>query len=77
MATQAAACGVRPRDHDRHRSGGPSAVRGVVHAVNFVGEKGGTITGAQNIPVAGCSHMGIMESPEVQERILSGSTSRL
>jgi hypothetical protein len=45
----------------------------VAHAVNFVGEYRGTITGAQNIPVAGYNHMGIMESPEVQERILSAA----
>jgi len=31
---------------------------------------GGTIAGAQNIPVPGYSHMGIMESPAMQARIL-------
>jgi len=38
--------------------------------VNFVGELGGTIAGAQNIPVPGYSHMRIMDSPDVQARIL-------
>jgi pimeloyl-ACP methyl ester carboxylesterase len=71
VATQAAACGVRDVTMIGVDPAGPSAVRGVAHAVNFVGEYRGTITGAQNIPVAGYSHMGIMESPEVQERILS------
>ncbi len=42
----------------------------MAHAVNFVGELGGTIAGAQNIPVPGYTHMGIIESPAVQERIL-------
>ena len=41
------------------------------HAVNFVGEYRGTIAGAQNILVPGYTHMGIMESPAVEERILS------
>ncbi len=49
----------------------PSEVRGVSHAVNFVGRYRGTIAGAQNIPVLGYTHMGIMESPAMQERILS------
>ncbi|MFZ0608347.1 MAG: hypothetical protein WAM75_11840, partial [Xanthobacteraceae bacterium] len=48
----------------------PVAVSGVAHAVNFVGELGGTVAGAQNIPVPGYTHMGIMDSPAVQERIL-------
>ena len=42
----------------------------MAHAVNFVGELGGTIAGAQNIPVPGYTHMGIMDSPAVQQRIL-------
>ena len=41
------------------------------HAVNFVGEYRGTIAGAQNIPLPGYTHMGIMESPALQQRILS------
>jgi len=47
------------------------AVSGVSNVVNFVGEYGITITGAQNIKVPGVSHMGILESPAVQQRILS------
>jgi pimeloyl-ACP methyl ester carboxylesterase len=71
VATQAAACGA----HDVIMIGvdpaAPSEVRGVSHAVNFVGEYRGTIAGARNIPVPGYTHMGIMESPTLQERILS------
>ncbi len=40
------------------------------HAVNFVGAYRRTIAGAQNIPVSGYTHMGIMESPVMQERTL-------
>jgi hypothetical protein len=38
--------------------------------VNFAGEYGITITGAQNINVPGVSHMGIVESPTVQKRTI-------
>jgi hypothetical protein len=71
VATRAAACGARDVTMIGVDPAAPSEVRGVSHAVNFVGEYRGTITGAQNIPVPGYSHMGIMESPAVQERILS------
>ena len=71
VATQAAACGTRDVIMIGVDPARPVAVSGVSHAVNFVGEYRGTITGAQNIPVPGYSHMGIMESPTVQERILS------
>jgi len=70
VATQAAACGVRNVTMIGVDPAGPAAVSGVSRAVNFVGEYRGTIAGAQNIPVPGYSHMGIMESPEVQARIL-------
>ena len=75
VATQAAACGARNVTMIS-ADPAPSAVSGVSHAVNFVGEYRGTITGAQNIAVPGYSHMGIMESPAVQERILSEATPR-
>jgi pimeloyl-ACP methyl ester carboxylesterase len=71
VATQAAACGTRDVTMIGVDPAAPSEVRGVSHAINFVGEYRGTIAGAQNIPVAGYTHMGIMESPAMQERILS------
>jgi len=71
VATQAAACGARDVTMIGVDPAAPSEVRGVAHAVNFVGEYRSTIAGAQNVPVPGYSHMGIMESPAVQERILS------
>jgi len=71
VATQAAACGARDVTMIGVDPAGPAEVRGVAHAVNFVGEYRGTIAGAQNIPVPGFSHMGIMDSPDVQARILS------
>ncbi len=71
VATQAGACGASNVTMIGVDPSGPSSVSGVSRAVNFVGEYRGTITGAQNIPVPGYSHMGIMESPEVQARILS------
>jgi pimeloyl-ACP methyl ester carboxylesterase len=71
VATQAAACGARDVTMIGVDPAAPSEVRGVSHAVNFVGEYRGTIAGAQNIPVPGYTHMSIMESPTVQQRILS------
>jgi len=71
VATQAAACGARDVTLIGVDPSQPLQVNGVAHAVNFVGEMGGTIAGAQNIPVPGYIHMGIMESPAVQARILS------
>ena len=71
VATLAAACGARDVTMIGVDPAAPSQVRGVSHAVNFVGEYRGTIVGAQNIPVPGYTHMGIMESRAVQERILS------
>jgi hypothetical protein len=71
VATEAAACGARDVTLIGIDPSQPAAVSGVAHAVNFVGEMGGTIAGAENIPVPGYTHMGIMESPAVQERILS------
>jgi hypothetical protein len=70
VATAAAACGARDVTLIGVDPSAPAAVTGVAHAVNFVGELGGTIAGAQNIPVPGYTHMGIMDSPAVQERIL-------
>jgi pimeloyl-ACP methyl ester carboxylesterase len=70
VATQAAACGARDVTLIGIDPAAPAAVSGVAHAVNFVGEYHGTIAGAQNIPVPGFTHMGIMESPAMQERIL-------
>jgi len=70
VATQAAACGARDVTLIGVDPAAPAAVSGVAHAVNFVGEYRGTIAGAQNIPVPGFTHMGIMESPAMQERIL-------
>jgi hypothetical protein len=70
VASQAAACGARDVTLIGIDPSQPAAVVGVPHAVNFVGELGGTISGAQNIPVPGYTHMGIMDSPAVQERIL-------
>jgi hypothetical protein len=70
VASQAAACGARDVTLIGVDPSQPVAVVGVAHAVNFVGELGGTIAGAQNIPVPGYTHMSIMDSPAVQERIL-------
>lgn len=70
VATHAAACGARDVTLIGVDPSQPVAVSGVAHAVNFVGEMGGTIAGAQNIPVPGYTHMGIMDSPAVQDRIL-------
>lgn len=70
VATAAAACGARDVTLIGIDPSQPAEVRGVAHAVNFVGELGGTIAGAQNIPAPGYTHMGIMESPAVQQRIL-------
>lgn len=70
VASQAAACGARDVTLIGIDPSQPVAVSGVPHAVNFVGELGGTIAGAQNIPVPGYTHMGIMDSPAMQERIL-------
>jgi hypothetical protein len=65
VATQAAACGARDVTMIGIDPAAPSEVRGVSHAVNFVGEYRGTIGGAQNIPLPGYTHMSIMESPAV------------
>jgi hypothetical protein len=70
VATQVAACGARDVTMIGVDPAAPSTVSGVSHAVNFVGEYRGTIAGARNVPVPGYTHMGIMESPAVQERIL-------
>ena len=70
VATQAAACGARDVTMIGIDPAAPAEVSGVAHAVNFVGEYRGTIAGADNIPMPGYTHMGIMESPEVQARIL-------
>ena len=70
VATRAAACGARDVTMIGVDPSQPVAVVGVPHAVNFVGELGGTVAGAQNIPVPGYTHMGIMDSPAVQQRIL-------
>ncbi len=49
---------------------------GEQHLVKVKNPKAPTVTreiaGVQNILVLGYTHMGIMESPAVQERILSG-----
>jgi pimeloyl-ACP methyl ester carboxylesterase len=71
VATQAAACGARDVTLIGIDPSQPAVVSGVAHAVNFVGQMGGTIAGAENIPVPGYTHMGIMESRAMQERILS------
>jgi len=74
VATQARACGARAVTMigiDPPK--GDTSVRGVSRAVNFVGEYEGTIAGARNVPVPGYSHMGIMESPAMQARILSAA----
>jgi hypothetical protein len=70
VATQAAACGARDVTLIAVDPSAPATVVGVAHAVNFVGVYHSTITGAQNIPMPGYSHMGIMDSPDVQARIL-------
>ena len=70
VATAAAACGARDVTLIGIDPSRPVAVAGVAHAVNFVGDMGGTIAGAQNIPVPGYTHMSIIESPAVQARIL-------
>lgn len=70
VATRAAACGARDVTMIGVDPSQSVAVSGVAHAVNFVGELGGTVAGAENIPVPGYTHMGIMDSPAVQQRIL-------
>jgi hypothetical protein len=75
VATQAAACGARDVTLIGVDPSQPVQVSGVAHAVNFVGELGGTIAGAQNIPIPGFTHMGIIESPAVQARILEEADS--
>jgi pimeloyl-ACP methyl ester carboxylesterase len=70
VATRAAACGARDVTLIGIDPAAPATVSGVAHAVNFVGEYRGTIAGAQNIPVPGFTHMGIMESPAMQQRIV-------
>jgi hypothetical protein len=70
VATASAACGARDVTLIGIDPSQPVEVRGVAHAVNFVGEMGGTIAGAQNIPTPGFTHMGIIESPAIQERVL-------
>ncbi|MGA7788295.1 MAG: hypothetical protein WCA56_09035 [Xanthobacteraceae bacterium] len=70
VASAAAACGARDVTMIGIDPSQPAVVTGVAHAVNFVGELGGTISGAQNIPVPGYSHMGIIESPAVQALVL-------
>jgi hypothetical protein len=70
VATQAAACGARDVTLIGIDPAAPVSVSGVAHAINFVGEYHGTIFGAQNIPMPGYTHMSILESPEVQQRIL-------
>ena len=70
VATRAAACGARDVTLVGVDPSQSVTVVGVAHAVNFVGELGGTIAGAENIPVPGYTHMGIMDSPAVQQRIL-------
>jgi ABC-type sugar transport system substrate-binding protein len=70
VATHAAACGARDVTLIGIDPSEPVAVTGVSHAVNFVGELGGTIAGAENIPVPGYTHMGILDSPAMQQRIL-------
>ncbi len=70
VATQAAACGARDVTMIGVDPSQSVAVASSVHAINFVGELGGTIAGAQNIPVPGYTHMGIMDSPQVQQWIL-------
>jgi len=70
VATQAAACGARDVTLIGVDPAAPAEVTGVAHAINFVGEYRGTIAGAVNIPVPGFTHMGIMENPAMQERIV-------
>ena len=70
VATRAAACGARDVTMIGVDPSQSVAVSGVARAVNFVGEMGGTVAGAQNIPVPGYTHMGIMDSPAMQQRIV-------
>jgi hypothetical protein len=77
VAPQVAACGAGDVTMISIDAANPSiAVRGVSRVVNFVGEYGITIAGAQNIAVPNVSHMTILESPAVQERILSETIPR-
>lgn len=73
VATQAAACGARDVTMIGIDPSAPVAVASSVHAINFVGELGGTVAGAENIPVPGYTHMGIMDSPQVQQWILQAA----
>jgi hypothetical protein len=71
VATRAAACGARDVTMiGIDPASGGASVHGA-RAVNFVGEYGNAISGALNIRVPGATHMGILESPAFQARVLS------
>lgn len=46
-----------------------TAVPKGVTSINFVGVLGGQIAGGRNVPVAGKSHLGIVNDPKMQSRI--------
>jgi hypothetical protein len=50
-----------------------AAVPSGVHAVNFVGALNVSITGAQNVPVSGLGHIGIVNDPTMQKRIVDAA----
>jgi dienelactone hydrolase len=71
VATKASACGARNVTMISIDPASAASVWGPARAVNFVGAFGNTVAGARNIPVPGFTHMGILESPAFQARVLS------
>jgi len=73
VATKASTCGARNVTMISIDPASSGAVQGPARAVNFVGEYGNSIAGARNIPVPGFTHMGILENPAFQARVLSAA----
>jgi hypothetical protein len=74
FATQVRACGahsVTMVSIDPPRN--DLSIHGIPRAVNFVGSFEAPIAGAHNIAVKGFSHMGILEDPGMQARIISAA----
>lgn len=71
---QAKACGVRRVSMvgiDPPNMG--SAVPDGVRAVNFVGVLNASVPGAHNVPVSGHGHIGIVNDPTMQNRIVAAA----
>jgi pimeloyl-ACP methyl ester carboxylesterase len=73
-AITARACGVRSVrvvsiDPPRNLASSPKGVT----STNFVGVLGGQIAGARNVSTPGYSHIGIVNNPKMQSRIVSAA----